>query len=233
MGFKTSIPFSGENKEAIFVNNGEVSAALLGYDIPPFESWEGTENLVLRLELTQEGLRYPVRLTAYGSYETEEVEKEVTTGRGKNKKVAMVPTTVIKGMGSAFRVTDIIQDACASGQVINDIEIAPGGEIMVDGELLSPEGGELASFDALLGVKIFSLRYKANRRDGSTGYNTHRRFLTYREGEDDSDVESRLRADFYRQVRGGYISDYTGTAPDEDDEPAVVAGADGGTEPPF
>lgn len=214
MGFKTSIPFAGTKRESFFVNECVVESAEVGYDCPPFEAWEGSENIVLRIEGKQDGLNFPVRLTAYGSYNMETTEREVTVGKGKAAVTKVVPTQVITGMGSAFRVLDIIQDACASGQIEDDIEVSPTGELVVNGEILSADPGAFVPFPSLEGVVIFYIRYKANRRGGETGQNTHRRFLTMREGESKEEAMSRLRADFIRQVKGGYIKDYAGDLPD-------------------
>lgn len=215
MAFKTSIPFAGQRKEAFFVNECVVETAEIGYDCPPFETWEGSENLVLRIEGKQDGLQYPVRLTLFGSYNTEMEDREVTVGKGKNAITKVVPTSIIKGMGSAFRVLDVIQDACSTGQITEDIEVSPTGELMIDGEILSADPGQFVPFEPLVGVRLFYIRYKAKRRDGETGQNTHRRILTLREGETAEDASSRLRADFIRQVKGGFIKDYVGDLPDE------------------
>lgn len=233
MGFKTAIPFGGSGRnEAFFVNEGIITKAELGYDVAPFPGWEGSENLVLRLELEREGLNYPVRLTAFGSYATKEEKKEVTKGRGKTKQTEEVTVTEVTGMGSAFRVTEIIREACESGQVEEEIEINDEGLFVVNGEVLAPsEPGEMVEFEALHGVKIFYVRYKADRKGGQTGYNTHRRFMTYREGEDNGEVEARVKADFIKQVREGWIKDYIGDIPDEEED--VAAATDGDEKPPF
>lgn len=217
MGFKTAIQFGGGSakNEAFFVNDGVVTKAEIGYDIAPFAGWETTENLVLRIEVEQDGLKYPVRLTAFGSYKTEEVEKEVTKGRGKAKTTEIVKTTKINGMGSAFRVLQVIQEACDSGQVKDEIEVSPTGEIIVNGTVLAPdEAGGVVDFPSLEGVRLFYVRYKA-KRGSSTGYNVHRRFLTYREGEDNGEAAERVKADFIKQVKGGWIKDYVGDIPDD------------------
>lgn len=220
MAFKTSIPFGGGKQEAYFVNDGIVSKAELGYDVAPFPTWEGTENLVLRLELEKEGLRWPQQITVYGSYESEEVEKEVTKGRGKTKTTEVVKTTRITGMGSAFRVTDLLREICESGQIDIEMEINEDGEIVVNGEAMVPEEpGAMIPLPQLVDkdqpIKIFSIRYKAKRGKGATGYNTHRRVMTYRAGEDDNAVIERLKYDFRKQVRGGWIKDYLGEVIDE------------------
>lgn len=220
MAFKTSIPFGGGKQEAYFVNEGVITKAELGYDVAPFPSWEGTENLVLRLELEKEGMRWPQQLTIYGSYETEEVEKEVTHGRGKTKTTEVVKTTKITGMGSAFRVNDLLREICESGQIDIDMEINADGEVVIEGERMVPkEPGAMIPLPQLVDkdapIKIFYIRYKANRGKGNTGYNTHRRVVTYRANEDDNQVVERLKYDFRKQVRGGWIKDYLGEIADE------------------
>lgn len=233
MAFKTAIEFSGSNNEAFFVNDGVITKATLAYDVPAFEGWDNSDNIVLNMEISQDGLQYPVRQTLFGSFQTEETEREVTTGSGKNKKTELVPTTVIKGMGSAFRVFELIKNACESGQVTDEIELAPTGEIVVNGEMLVPKDiGGVVDFDAMIGVRVFYIRYKGTRKDGTTGYFTHRRLFTNWENEDDDGVRERLKKDFFKQVRGGWVKNYVGTVPDADDD-TDSSTADGNDDPPF